>query len=94
MDELVIKPLDFDIVNRAQLESVINELSKKIIAAHYQLIEIKERFMPIFETYETKTDKEKKEVDMEKKDQMLKFKDLSEFIEFEQKQILIYKSML
>ena len=63
MTELEIKPLNFEIVNIKQIENVIDELSKKVIAAHFQLVEIKEWFWPIFEAYETKTEDERKEVD-------------------------------
>ena len=94
MTELEIKPLNFEVVNVKQIENVIDELSKKIIASHFQLVEIKDWFWPIFESYETKNAKEKKEVDEEMKQQKLKFKDLSGYIEFLEKQILIYKSFL
>lgn len=94
MTDLQIKPLNFEVVNIKQIENVIDELSKKIIAAHFQLVEIKEWFWPIFEAYETKTEDERKEVDAEMEQQKLKFKDLSEYIEFLEKQILIYKSFL
>lgn len=94
MTELVIKPLDFTVVDKTQIEAVISELSKKIIASHYQLNEIKEWFWPIYAEYEAKTDEEKELIDKEKEDMLLKFSDLTKFIEFETNEIKKYRAIL
>jgi hypothetical protein len=94
MENLEIKPLDFTVVDKTQIEAVISELSKKIIASHYQLTEIKEWFLPIYAEYESKTDEEKELVDKEKEEMLLKFSDLTKFIEFETNEIKKYRAIL
>lgn len=93
MEEKLVPKLNFDIVDKKQLDNIVQELSKKIIAAQFTLIELKDWFWPIYKEYEEKNPKQKKMIDAEIKDNHEKFSDLVKYIAFVEKQILVYKSM-